>query len=96
MFIINQYFIEDNLRLMMEGRINAISTSKIRKMMAIKKNWRENGIRDEDFWSKPHSKGESFSRSNEDLKEMNVHTVIIMFAMTRTIIAESIMFIINY
>lgn len=31
--------------------------------MAIKKNWREKGSRDEDLGSNPHSKGEFFSRS---------------------------------
>jgi len=32
-------------------------------MIVIKKNRRENGIRDDDFGSNPHSKGELFSRS---------------------------------
>lgn len=45
------------------GKIKAISTSKIKKITAIKKNWREKGIRDEDLGSNPHSKGEDFSRS---------------------------------
>lgn len=47
----------------MIGRINAISTSKIRKIIVIKKNRREKGRRDEDFGSNPHSNGEDFSRS---------------------------------
>lgn len=45
------------------GKISAISTSKIRKIMATRKNWRENGSREEDFGSNPHSKGDLFSRS---------------------------------
>lgn len=45
------------------GKIKAISTSKIKKIIAIKKNWREKGNREEDFGSNPHSKGEHFSRS---------------------------------
>jgi len=45
------------------GNIKAISTSKIKKIMAIKKKRRENGIREELKGSNPHSKGEVFSRS---------------------------------
>ena len=40
-----------------------ISTSKIRKITAIKKNRREKGNRAVPFGSKPHSNGEFFSRS---------------------------------
>lgn len=39
-----------------------ISTSKIKKITAIKKKWRENGIRADDFGSYPHSNGDPFSR----------------------------------
>lgn len=45
------------------GRIKAISTSKIKKIIVIKKNRIENGIREEFIGSNPHSKGEDFSRS---------------------------------
>ena len=45
------------------GRIKAISTSKIKKIIAIKKNRIEKGSRDEFKGLNPHSKGESFSRS---------------------------------
>lgn len=45
------------------GNINAISTSKIKKIMAIKKKCSENGSREELNGSNPHSKGEFFSRS---------------------------------
>jgi hypothetical protein len=45
------------------GRIRAISTSKIKKMIAIKKNRIEKGRREEFIGLNPHSKGESFSRS---------------------------------
>ena len=44
------------------GRRIAISTSKIKKRMAIMKNRSENGIRDLEKGVKPHSKGEVFSR----------------------------------
>jgi hypothetical protein len=45
------------------GNIKAISTSKIKKINAIKKNCNEKGNRDELNGSNPHSKGEFFSRS---------------------------------
>lgn len=45
------------------GIIKAISTSKIKKIIAIKKNCREKGSREELNGSKPHSNGEFFSRS---------------------------------
>lgn len=48
---------------MIIGRIIEISTSKIKKMIVIKKNWIENGNREEVLGSNPHSNGEYFSRS---------------------------------
>jgi hypothetical protein len=46
-----------------EGNNKTISTSKIKKIIAIKKNRKENGKREELLGSNPHSKGEFFSRS---------------------------------
>lgn len=57
------------------GRISAISTSKIRKMMAIRKNWMENGMRDLDLGEKPHSNGEFFSLSENVLIEIKFSTI---------------------
>lgn len=51
------------LKIKIIGRISAISTSKIKKIIAIKKNRIEKGIREEFKGSNPHSKGEVFSRS---------------------------------
>lgn len=48
---------------MIIGRIKAISTSKIKKIIVIKKNRNENGNREDDFGSNPHSNGDLFSRS---------------------------------
>ena len=45
------------------GKRSVISTSKIRKITAIRKNRREKGIRADPLGSNPHSKGEFFSRS---------------------------------
>ena len=46
-----------------KGKSNVISTSKIRKITAIRKKRRENGIRADPLGSNPHSNGEFFSRS---------------------------------
>jgi hypothetical protein len=57
-----------------KGRRRAISTSKMRKITAIRKNRSEKGKRDELLGSNPHSKGDLFSRSEVsflDSKEAN-------------------------
>lgn len=59
------------------GRIKAISTSKIRKIIAIKKKCKENGRREDDFGSNPHSKGEHFSRSRIVFFDKMVANIII-------------------
>jgi hypothetical protein len=46
------------------GYSSAISTSKIIKITAIKKNRGENGSRAEFFGSNPHSNGDLFPRSS--------------------------------
>lgn len=50
-------------KIMIMGSSKAISTSKIKKITAIKKNRKEKGSREELLGSNPHSKGELFSRS---------------------------------
>jgi hypothetical protein len=68
---------------MIKGRRRAISTSKIRKITAIRKNRREKGRREELFGSNPHSKGDLFSRSiidfldNKDAKIMTMEVIMI-------------------
>lgn len=47
----------------MSGRRRVISTSKIKKITAIRKNRSEKGIRADPFGSNPHSNGDNFSRS---------------------------------
>ena len=67
----------DAFKIIIIGKINAISTSKIKKIMAIKKNCIEKGIREVFRGSNPHSKGEDFSRSLIlffDKKEANLIT----------------------
>lgn len=58
-----QVFISELFISLSIGKIRIISTSKIKKIMVIKKNRREKGKRDEEKGSNPHSKGEDFSRS---------------------------------
>lgn len=53
----------DRLMMGTRGRRRVISTSKIRKITAIRKKRRENGRRADPLGSKPHSNGEFFSRS---------------------------------
>lgn len=43
------------------GKITTISTSKIKKTIPTKKNFKENGTRESEKGSNPHSKGEFFS-----------------------------------
>lgn len=60
------------------GRSRAISTSKIKKIIVIKKNRREKGSRDDDLGSKPHSKGDLFSRSINDFFDRIEAIIIVM------------------
>jgi len=53
-----------------------ISTSKIKKTTAIRKNWVENGRRADLIGSNPHSKGEGFSRSINSFFEIKKLTAI--------------------
>lgn len=58
------------------GKIKAISTSKIKKIIVIKKKCKEKGIRAIDFGSNPHSKGEHFSWSIKDFLDKIKDNVI--------------------
>lgn len=64
---INLLIVQEKILLVLKiktiGRIKAISTSKIKKIIAIKKNRIEKGIREEFKGSNPHSKADDFSRS---------------------------------
>lgn len=69
------------------GRIKAISTSKIKKIIAIKKNRIEKGRREEFIGVNPHSKGESFSRSEIFFFPKIVDKAITINAMVKIISA---------
>lgn len=45
------------------GSMITISISKIKKIIEIKKNFKENGTRDRENGSNPHSNGDNFSLS---------------------------------
>ena len=78
------------------GSNKAISTSKIKKITAIRKNRRENGNRAEAHGSNPHSKGDLFSRStivffdNKDARD------IMMIVIIRVKVDKNKIFIITY
>lgn len=63
-----------------KGTIKMISTSKMMKIMAIKKNCIENGIRAKLKKLNPHSNGIFFSRSFnlflETTREINIKTIV--------------------
>ena len=58
------------------GNRSAISTSKIMKITAIKKNRDEKGSRAEFLGSNPHSNGDLFSRSSFIFFEIRVARII--------------------
>ena len=60
---VTQVLITDTFSVIIMGRRRVISTSKIKKITAIRKNRNENGIRAVDVGSNPHSNGDAFSRS---------------------------------
>lgn len=71
-----------------KGSKIAISTSNTRKIIAIIKNRNENGIREFENGSNPHSKGEVFSRSNKVFFLSNV-------AASTTIILKRMMIVMS-
>jgi hypothetical protein len=80
----------ENLMIIIIGRIKAISTSKIKKIIAIKKNRIEKGSRLEFIGSNPHSNGEHFSRSVKAFFERREARIITTTAIIITIIATDI------
>jgi len=58
------------------GRMRVSSTSKIRKITAIRKNCTEKGNRADLIGSNPHSKGEGFSRSINSFLAKDIFTAM--------------------
>ena len=75
------------------GNSNAISTSKIVKITAIKKNRDENGRQAEFLGSKPHSNADLFSRSSLIFFEISVANNI-MVDDNRIVIVDAVIIII--
>jgi len=75
LIIIHDFIFDVNMVIGIGSR-SAISTSKIIKITAIKKNREEKGSRAEFFGSNPHSNGELFSRSSFIFFEINVVNTI--------------------
>jgi hypothetical protein len=73
----------EDLRIIIIGRIRAISTSKIKKIIEIKKNRIEKGNREELIGSNPHSKGDLFSRSLVVFLDNKEATIIIIIEIIR-------------
>lgn len=77
-----------------KGKSKVISTSKIKKITAIKKKWRENGRRAEEIGSNPHSKGDLFSRSIKVFFEIKFTIKIIRMQIAEITIENSVRIII--
>jgi hypothetical protein len=80
---------------MVIGRSKAISTSKIRKITAMRKNRSENGNRADLFGSNPHSNGELFSRSSMFFFDSIDVKIIMTVVSVRVIIVALIIIIIT-
>lgn len=78
------------------GNRRAISTSKIMKITAIKKNRDENGRRAEFLGSNPHSNGDLFSRSSLIFFEISVASNIMADDSRMVIVDAAIIIIIIY
>ena len=73
-----------------------ISTSKIRKIMAMRKNRSEKGSRADPFGSNPHSNGDLFSRSAIVFFARSVEIIITTVAIIRIMRMDIIAININY
>jgi len=78
------------------GSNSAISTSKIMKITAIRKNRDEKGRRAEFFGSNPHSNGDLFSRSSLIFFDINVASIIMTDDSMMVIVAAIVIVIIIY
>jgi hypothetical protein len=80
-------FMFDVDKVIVIGSNSAISTSKIKKITAIKKNRSENGNRAELLGSNPHSNGELFSRSSIIFFEIREVMIIMIVVSVRASVA---------
>jgi hypothetical protein len=94
--IVNHDFMLDVYIVIGMGNSSAISTSKIIKITAIRKNRDEKGSRAEFFGSNPHSNGDLFSRSSFIFFDNSVVNTIMADDNNRVIIAVVIIIMIIY
>lgn len=95
--VINRYLlILQIFNVKIKGSNKTISTSKIKKITAIKKNCNEKGSRADDFGSNPHSKGEFFSRSENVFFDKIDASLITMMESSIRAIAILVIIIIIY
>ena len=95
LIIIHDSMFDDNITTVI-GNSSAISTSKIKKITAIRKNRNEKGSRADLFGSNPHSNGDLFSRSSMfffDNKDVKIITVVVI---TRATVAVIVIVVITY
>lgn len=83
------------LYIKINGISKVISTSKIKKINPTRKNWILIGIRLDDSGSKPHSKGDNFSRYDKFF-DLILLIITIAVGMIKTIKIIIRMFIIIY
>jgi hypothetical protein len=76
------------------GNSSAISTSKIMKITAIKKNYNEKGSRAEFFGSNPHSNGDLLSRFSLIFFLIKVAKIIIVADKMAVTVAATVIIII--
>lgn len=86
----------ENLIIIIIGKIKAISTSKIKKIIAIIKNRKEKGNREDSDGSNPHSKGDLFSRSIKAFLDKIEANTITIVAIINTIVAMIVVEKITY
>jgi hypothetical protein len=86
----------DDVSTIVIGNSRAISTSKIRKITAIRKNRSENGRRADLLGSNPHSNGDLFSRSSIFFFDRNDVSVMITVVSVSVIVVATDIFIITY
>lgn len=94
--VINQIFKLENFIVKIIGSKRVISTSKIRKIIVIKKNRNENGIRELLIGLNPHSNGDIFSRFNFIFFEIIVEIFIIIKGIISIMIKGIVIKIIIY
>lgn len=89
-------FILDIFIIKINGISKVISTSKIKKITAIRKNCNENGRRADLFGSNPHSNGLFFSRSIKVFFEIREAKIITIKLIRKIIVLIVIMIKIIY